>query len=98
MDEDQITARDSFWACVAGALVYGVFYLGMVIALALLWHAPPETELLAVAAGGVSYLAFLVQMSFSQFRTIALLLVAVSIALALTAGLWLLLFMLLAGG
>lgn len=98
MDPNPVTTRDSFWACVAGALVYGVFYLGAVIMLALRWRAPWETEVLSVAAAGAAYLSFFLQMGFARLPLLVLALVLLSILLGLGAGVWLLVFMLLIGG
>ena len=98
MDEDFITVRDSFWACVAGALVYGLFYLIAIIVLSLLWHAPWEVAGLATAAGGVAYLSFVYQMGFARSRVLTIALVVLSVLLAIMAGLALLLFMSLAIG
>ena len=71
MDDSPITTRDGFWACVAGALAYGVFYLVAVILLALHWRAPWLVELLATAAAGAAYLSFFVQLGFARFRVLA---------------------------
>lgn len=98
MDPDAITTRDSFWACVAGALVYGVLYLGSIILLAVHWQTPWVVEILAVAGAGMAYLSFLIQMGFGRFRLLALGLVLLSIFLGLAAGVFLLVFLLLTGG
>jgi hypothetical protein len=98
---DRITPRDTFWACVFGALAYGTFYLWAIIMLALRWRAAWHIEVIAAAAAGVTYLSFFMQLiglGFSRYRIVGVVLTVLSILLGAAAGFYLLWFMLMTDG